>query len=68
MDLILDKFDNLSRTRIQNLIRDEGGVEFAQNEIQRLSDEAREELNIFPDSRYKEALFSMLEFNLERMK
>ena len=53
---------------IQNLIRNEGGVEFAQNEIQRLSEEAREELNIFPDSRYKEALFSMLEFNSERMK
>ena len=53
---------------IQNLIRNEGGIEFAQNEIQRLSEEAREELNIFPDSRYKEALFSMLEFNSERMK
>ena len=53
---------------IQNLIRTEGGVEFAQNEIQRLSDEAKQELNIFPDSKYKEALFSMLEFNSERMR
>jgi len=53
---------------IQKLIRDEGGIKFAQAQIQRLSDEAKDELRIFPDSIYKDALLSALTFNAERMK
>ena len=53
---------------IKKIILDEGGVEYAENQIKRFSDEALKELDIFPDSEYKKALCSLLEFNLERIK
>ena len=53
---------------IRQLISDEGGIEFAKGQIQRLSNEARDDLNIFPDSIYKDALLAVLSFNSERMK
>ena len=52
---------------IKKLILDEGGVDYAKNQIKRFSDEALNELDIFPDSEYKEALCSLLKFNLERI-
>ena len=54
--------------KVRQLIKDEGGVEFAEQQIQRLSDAAKENLNIFPDSIYKDALLSILESNSGRMK
>ena len=53
---------------IKKLILDEGGVDYAINQINFFSDEARKELDIFPDSEYKETLCSLLEFNMERIK
>ena len=53
---------------IRKLIRDEGGIEFAEEQIQKISNEARNDLDIFPDSSYKSALLSVLSFNAERMK
>ena len=53
---------------IRQLISDEGGIVFAEGEIQRLTNEARDDLNIFPDSIYKAALLAVLSFNSERMK
>jgi geranylgeranyl pyrophosphate synthase len=53
---------------IRQLISDEGGIEFAEGQIQRLTSEARNDLNIFPDSIYKDALLAILSFNSERMK
>ena len=53
---------------IKKLILDEGGVDYAINQIKFFSDEARKELDIFPDSEYKETLCSLLEFNVERIK
>ena len=38
---------------IRKLIRDEGGIEFAEGEIQRLSNEAKDDLNIFPEKNLK---------------
>ena len=52
---------------IRKLISNEGGIEFAEEQIQRLSTEALEDLSIFPDSIYKDALLSMVSFNKERM-
>ena len=52
---------------IRQLVKDEGGIEFAKKQIQRLSNEALEDLSIFPDSIYKDALLSMVSFNKERM-
>ena len=53
---------------IRQLILNEGGIEFAQGQIERLSIEARKDLSIFPDSIYKETLLSCLSFNSERIK
>lgn len=52
---------------IRKLIRDEGGIEFAEEEIQRISNEALMDLSIFPDSIYKDALLSMVSFNTGRI-
>jgi len=52
---------------IRKLIRDEGGIEFAEEQIQRITNTAREDLCLFPDSIYKDALLSVLSFNSERM-
>ena len=53
---------------IRTLIKNEGGIEFAQNQIQRFSNEARDNLDIFSDSIYKQTLLSALAFNSERME
>ena len=53
-------------TEIRMLIENHGGIQFAEKQIDRLSKEAQDELNIFPDSIYKDALFSALKFNSHR--
>ena len=53
---------------IREIIENEGGIEFAQGEITRISKEASDSLNIFPDSIYKDTLISLLSFNEGRMK
>jgi len=53
---------------IRNLIEDEGGIEYATKKIKSFSDQAYEDLSIFPDSIYKETLLSILSFNLDRIK
>ncbi|MEE2858414.1 MAG: polyprenyl synthetase family protein [Candidatus Neomarinimicrobiota bacterium] len=52
---------------IKKIILEEGGVDYAKNQIKHFSDEALNELDIFPDSEYKEALCSLLKFNIERI-
>ena len=52
---------------IKQLIQHEGGIDYAERQIKRFSIEAREELSVFPDSIYKEALLSVLSFNRERI-
>ena len=51
---------------ISMLIENHGGIQFAEKQIDRLSKEAQDELNIFPDSIYKDSLFSALKFNSHR--
>jgi len=53
---------------IRELIKNEGGIDFARSEINRISNEAEEALNIFSASIYKENLISLLSFNVERMQ
>ena len=60
------KFSDMNA--IRQLIRDEGGIEFTERQVQRLSNEARDDLSIFPDSIYKEALLSVMSFNEKRMR
>ena len=54
--------------KIRNLIKKHGGIEFTESQINRLSAEALNELDIFPDSVYKDSLIYALEFNNHRVK
>ncbi len=64
------KLKNYSRKNdiksIRNMIQSNGGIQYSENSIKRISDEAKRELDIFPDSQYKQALISVLDFNLVR--
>ena len=51
---------------IRMLIENHGGIQFAEKQIDRLSTEAQDELNIFPDSVYKDSLLAALKFNSHR--
>ena len=52
--------------KIRKLIEKYGGIQFAENQIERLSNEAQTELEIFPDSIYKDSLLAALKFNSHR--
>ena len=51
---------------IRNLIEQNGGIQFAESQINRLSADAIDALEIFPQSIYKDSLISALEFNFNR--
>ena len=51
---------------IRKLIEKHGGIQFAEYQIDRLSKEAQDELNIFSDSIYKDSLLAALKFNSHR--
>ena len=51
---------------IRILIENHGGIQFAEKQIDRLSKEAQDDLNIFPDSIYKDSLLAALKFNSHR--
>ena len=51
---------------IRKLIEKHGGIQFAENQIDRLAKEAQNELNIFSDSVYKDSLLAALKFNSHR--
>jgi len=51
---------------IQKLIKSHGGIKYATEQMERISQEALDELNIFPDSEYKDALMAAAQFNLGR--
>jgi len=52
--------------KIRKLIEKHGGIQFAESQIERLSNEAQTELEIFPDSIYKDSLLAALKFNSHR--
>ena len=54
--------------QIRDLIEQHGGIQFAESQINRLSDEAHNDLKIFPQSIYKDSLISALEFNFNRSR
>ena len=51
---------------IDRLIKTHGGIKYATEQMERISKAAMDELSIFPDSQYKEALCLAVKFNLER--
>jgi geranylgeranyl pyrophosphate synthase len=54
--------------KLREMVEASGGIEYAKNHIIRISDEARQLLDVFPKSEYKNALNSALDFNIERIK
>ena len=52
---------------IRNLIESHGGIKYATDKMEEISEEAMNELSIFPDSKYKDALLSAVKFNLGRL-
>ena len=52
--------------KIKEVIINEGGIEYAESKLLEVSKRARQELEIFKDSELKEALITVLEFNLTR--
>lgn len=57
---------NSELRKIRHLIEQHGGIQFAESQIERLSSEAQTELEIFPDSIYKDSLLAALKFNSHR--
>ena len=53
---------------VKRLIEKNGGIEYAEKQIDRLSKDAISELDIFPDSKYKSALLDALNFNISRTR
>ena len=51
---------------IRNMIKSNGGIQYSEDYIRRISNEAKQELEIFPESNYKQALISVLDFNIIR--
>ena len=51
---------------IRKLIESHGGIKYATEQMERISQEAMAELNIFPGSAYKDALMEAVQFNLGR--
>ena len=53
---------------IRNLIEENGGIDYATKKMKNFSNEAIQDLDFFPDSIYKQALISALDFNINRTK
>ena len=51
---------------IKNMIIESGGIEYANNKVQELSEKAKKKLEKIPDSLYKEALIKTVDFNIQR--
>ncbi|MBT6871161.1 MAG: polyprenyl synthetase family protein [Candidatus Marinimicrobia bacterium] len=51
---------------IRKLVKKHGGIDYATQQMERISNEAMDALNIFPDSEYKDALIDAVKFNLGR--
>lgn len=54
------------KKEIKSMIIEMGGVEYAENKIKELSEQAIVDLNIFKDSEVKTALISAINFNMTR--
>ena len=52
--------------KIKEAIIDEGGIDYAEDKLLEVSRKARQEIEIFEDSDLKDALITVLEFNLIR--
>ena len=53
---------------IKSMIDNYGSIEYTENVMKRISDEAKNDLVIFPESAFKKALCDILDYNLIRSK
>ena len=58
------KKNNLDK--VKSLISNNGGIEYTNRKIEEFSSKAYEQINVFPDSKYKNLLVDAIEFNIER--
>ena len=54
-------------SNIKDMISDFGGINYTENKIIEISNKAKEMLNKFPESKYKDALNLAVEFNITRV-
>jgi len=54
--------------QIRSMIKDSGGIKYTEDIMCRISKEAKEELDIFPDNIYKRSLIDIVDYNLIRSK
>ena len=52
--------------KVKNIIKDHGGIDYTENKINEFSEKAINILGNFSDSKYKDALISIVEFNKNR--
>ncbi len=52
--------------KIKNIIMEHGGIDYTENKINEFSEKAINILGNFSDSKYKDALISIVEFNESR--
>ena len=53
---------------IRKMVEVGGGIEYTLKKIKEISKKAIDEISLFPDSSFKNGLYSMLDFNLNRTK
>ncbi|MDO9548044.1 MAG: polyprenyl synthetase family protein, partial [Candidatus Marinimicrobia bacterium] len=52
--------------KINDLVFSDGGVQYAENKLNEISDKAKQALEIFPESEVKKALVGFITFNRQR--
>ena len=52
--------------KVKNIIKEHGGIDYTENKINKFSEKAIDILGNFSDSKYKDALISIIEFNKNR--
>ncbi|TAH24283.1 MAG: polyprenyl synthetase family protein [Cytophagales bacterium] len=65
------KNDNENSVKVKeliNLVKVNGGIDYANSVMMRLVEEAQLLLKTFPDSKYKNALLSLVQYTIERKK
>jgi octaprenyl-diphosphate synthase len=56
------------RAEVIEFVKASGGIEYAKNVMKQYQDEASSLLDTFPDSVYKQSLFSLVKYTIERKK
>jgi octaprenyl-diphosphate synthase len=56
------------RAEVIEFVKASGGIEYAKDVMKKYQDEASSLLNTFPDSVYKQSLFSLVKYTIERKK